>query len=107
MQRLEVSGAVRPMYGSLGVKRLRADHILHVSRIRVYSNRAHSDRPRFFCHNEKVFFFRNLFIGRYIVDYEVTSAPKHLLKSFFKIYSLHGQTKFNPYPANVEKIVSS
>ena len=25
MQRLEVSGAVRPIYGSLGVKRLRAD----------------------------------------------------------------------------------
>jgi len=30
MQRLEVSGAVRPMYGSLGVERLNnAIHILH------------------------------------------------------------------------------
>ena len=45
MQRLEVSGAVRPIYGSLGFKRLNpichllillgAHHILHVSRIRV------------------------------------------------------------------------
>ena len=49
MQRLEVSGAVRPIYGSLGVKRLNVElnpichllallgthHILHVSRIRV------------------------------------------------------------------------
>ena len=49
MQRLEVSGVVRPTYGSLGVKRLNAQlnpmchllallgahHILHVSRIRV------------------------------------------------------------------------
>jgi len=57
MQRLEVSGAVRPLYGSLGVKGLRkkcinplnaelnpichrlallgAHHILHISRIRV------------------------------------------------------------------------
>jgi len=26
MQRLEVSGAVRPIYGSLGVKRLRCIH---------------------------------------------------------------------------------
>jgi len=26
MQRLEVSGAVRPIYGSLGVKRLRTQH---------------------------------------------------------------------------------
>jgi len=26
MQRLEVSGAVRPIYGSLGVKRLSTDH---------------------------------------------------------------------------------
>ena len=46
MQHLEVSGAVRPLYGSLGVKRLNADlnpicpflallgahHILHISR---------------------------------------------------------------------------
>ena len=32
MQRLEVSGAVRPIYGSLGVKRLRSDrHIEHVT----------------------------------------------------------------------------
>ena len=49
MKHLEVSGAVRPIYGSLGVKRLNAElnpichllallgahHILHVSRIRV------------------------------------------------------------------------
>ena len=49
MQRLEVSGAVRPIYGSLGVKRLNtelspichllalvgAHHILHISRISV------------------------------------------------------------------------
>ena len=28
MQRLEVSGAVRPIYGSLGVKRLKNDIIL-------------------------------------------------------------------------------
>ena len=26
MQRLEVSGAVRPIYGSLGIKRLRGTH---------------------------------------------------------------------------------
>jgi len=45
MQRLEVSVAVQPVYGSLGVKRLNpichlltllgAHHILHVSRVRV------------------------------------------------------------------------
>ena len=43
MQRLEVSGAVRPIYESLGVKRLITtqngdgtfQNILHVSRIRV------------------------------------------------------------------------
>jgi len=35
MQRLEVSGAVRPLYGSLGVKGLRSHRILNVSRIRV------------------------------------------------------------------------
>jgi hypothetical protein len=35
MQHLEVSGAVRPIYGSLGIKWLRAHHILHVSRLRV------------------------------------------------------------------------
>ena len=45
MQSLEVSGAVRHIYGSLGVKRLNsichllallgAHHILHVSRVRV------------------------------------------------------------------------
>jgi len=31
MQRLEVSGAVRPIYGSLGVKRLIIDACRHVS----------------------------------------------------------------------------
>ena len=30
MQRLEVSGAVRPIYGSLGVKRLSSTHVLAV-----------------------------------------------------------------------------
>ena len=35
MQLLEVSGAVRTIYGSLGVKRLRAHHILYVSRVKV------------------------------------------------------------------------
>ena len=30
MQRLEVSGAVRPIYGSLGVKWLRKKHILEI-----------------------------------------------------------------------------
>ena len=34
MQRLEVSGAVRPIYGSLGVKRLKMP-ILHVCMWRV------------------------------------------------------------------------
>jgi len=31
MQRLEVSGAVRPIYGSLGVKRLICKNVLQIS----------------------------------------------------------------------------
>ena len=37
MQRLEVSGAVQPIYGSLGVKRLRNMYIRHVTiKVRFY-----------------------------------------------------------------------
>ena len=38
MQRLEVSGAVRPIYGSLGVKRLTVHTTAH---IRVNVNQSH------------------------------------------------------------------
>jgi hypothetical protein len=35
MQRLEVSGAVRPLYGSLGVKGLKADAVSVMGRCRL------------------------------------------------------------------------
>jgi len=35
MQRLEVSGAVRPIYGSLGVKRLMVDYVAATSQSKL------------------------------------------------------------------------
>ena len=42
MQRLEVSGAARPIYGSLGVKRLRV-HLL-VYELHRYQNARYNDK---------------------------------------------------------------
>jgi len=50
MQRLEVSGAVRPIYGSLGVKRLNMSNVYHTSvftpfsLVRLAANFFHSER---------------------------------------------------------------
>ena len=56
MQRLEVSGAVRPIYGSLGFKRLTycegmsvALGIQHAMRMRRIDTGALSGRTTFFC----------------------------------------------------------
>jgi len=43
MQRLEVSGAVRPIYGSLGVKRLTSNHISVISSPKIHH---HKNRQR-------------------------------------------------------------
>ena len=43
MQRLEVSGAVRPIYGSLGVKRLKVKCVKTI-RLHTLSTAPHTDR---------------------------------------------------------------
>ena len=44
MQRLEVSGAVRPIYGSLGVKRL---SITVIPKLNTRSQKVHIKRPSY------------------------------------------------------------
>jgi len=63
MQRLEVSGAVRPIYGSLGVKRLRyenyyTDQLLLTTSI-----------------SSKFYFARIVFIVSYVVTEYPTTTP--------------------------------
>ena len=87
MQRLEVSGAVRPIYGSLGVKRLSWPHLIDIMGGRCHcSPRAPKD----------------LATPPVPTNSLLTSAAKVQTHS-----SSYVMKQINPYSANVENMVSS
>ena len=77
MQRLEVSGVVRPIYGSLGVKGLRIKtHVRIRNTYFFHCNNAYADGPQYYVYSTlPVLFIKHLLLIR-----NIPFLYKHLVR---------------------------